>query len=248
MDEAFFFGAGDTVFGIYHPPTQGMGTVASVICPPLLNDYARSYAALRSVAVSLAASGHHVLRFDYRGTGESEGELVDVDVLDWIQDVQDALDEVVEVSGARVVRVLSARGGALVVSRALSSADAVDRIVFWDPLISGDAYVEELKQAQRKMVDWNIDLRGPDREEALSDLGTFRTSDRFVADLRALNDPLGALNEASCRIVSTDVGMSFGSTDVQVTYVDASCSWANLSEDLINPRPVLSELVRAMAE
>ena len=248
MDEAFFFGAGDAVFGIYHPPSQGMGTVASVICPPLLNDYARSYTALRSVAISLAASGHHVLRFDYRGTGEASGELVDVDVSDWVQDVKDALDEVVDVSGARVVRVLSARGGALIVGRALPGVEAVDRIVFWDPLTSGDTYVAELEKAQRQMVDWNIDLKGRDREEAFSDLGTFRTSDRFVSDLRALGEPLDSIDQKSCRIVSTDAGMSFGSAEVRIEHVEASCRWANLSEDLINPRPVLSELVRAMTE
>ena len=79
MIEAFFFGEdGNEIFGTYHAP-GGMGTDAlTVICPPLLAEYMSTQVALRELAISLSAAGHHVLRFDYRGTGDSAGDIADM--------------------------------------------------------------------------------------------------------------------------------------------------------------------------
>ena len=79
MIEAFFFGpSNQQVFASYHPPVGGSGQVLTVICPPLFNEYMRTQLALRELAISLAERGQHVLRLDYRGTGDSFGDLDEV--------------------------------------------------------------------------------------------------------------------------------------------------------------------------
>ena len=72
MMEAFFFGSSEQqLFGSYHPPFSGNGQVLTVICSPRFSEFARTHGALRKLAISIAEMGQHVLRFDYRGTGDS---------------------------------------------------------------------------------------------------------------------------------------------------------------------------------
>ena len=94
MIEPFFFGpCNQQVFAIYHPPIGGSGQVLTVICPPLFNEYMRTHLALRELAISLAERGQHVLRLDYRGTGDSFGDLGEVAISDWVEDIALAVRE-----------------------------------------------------------------------------------------------------------------------------------------------------------
>jgi alpha/beta superfamily hydrolase len=132
MHEAFFFGASNQqVFANYHPPSGGAGQVLIVICPPLFWDYMRTQLALRELAISLAERGQHVLRFDYRGTGDSFGEIGEVAVSDWLQDIGLAVREGREISGSRVVRLLGVRAGALLACRSVGACNDVEQLVLW---------------------------------------------------------------------------------------------------------------------
>jgi predicted alpha/beta hydrolase len=56
--------------GAFQAPERSQ---AIVIAPPLFEERKSSYAPLRRLARLLADAGHAVLRFDYRGSGESGG-------------------------------------------------------------------------------------------------------------------------------------------------------------------------------
>src|SRR5437868_11988416 len=114
---------------MYHPPARGDGQVLTLICPPLFLDYMRTHLALRELALSLAADGQHVLRFDYRGTGDSFGELAQVGVSDWTQDIALAVQEGRELTGCGIVRVLGVRAGGLFACRSIGASDEIERIV-----------------------------------------------------------------------------------------------------------------------
>ena len=51
-----------------------------------------------------------MLRFDYRGTGDSFGELGEVAISDWVEDIALAVREGREISGSSVVRLLASAG------------------------------------------------------------------------------------------------------------------------------------------
>ena len=53
----------------------------------------RAHRSLRHLASELTRSGYDVLRFDYRGTGDSIGELSELSVEDWVDDTRQALGE-----------------------------------------------------------------------------------------------------------------------------------------------------------
>src|SRR5262245_3688452 len=92
----FFFGSSaQPLFGVYHPPAGSAPTREGVVlCGPFGREYLRAHRALRELAHRLAASGFHVLRFDYSGSGDSSGDGEDADAARWVSDIGAAVDEV----------------------------------------------------------------------------------------------------------------------------------------------------------
>lgn len=249
MIEAFFFGPCDRqVFATYHPPATGTGQVLTLICPPLFPDYMRTQLALRELGISLSGLGHHVLRFDYRGTGDSDGDLSDVTVSDWIEDLSQAVREGCSISGSTEVRALGVRAGALLACRALGSLAEVRRLVLWDPVISGSDYVRELKRLQSTILERNVYMGRGQRQDAREEFAGYRVSDRMVKDLRSLDD--GAYREVEnkeLRVVRTSPRHGFGIPGVEPELVPFECGWERGSEDLMMAQPVLEKLLECLA-
>jgi uncharacterized protein len=141
----FYFGSGDRrLFGIYDPG-QGGGSRAVLLCHPWGQEYLRAHRCLRHLATLLARQGVHVLRFDYHGTGDSAGDGADEDLAGWEQDLETAIDELKDTSGALRVGLVGLRLGAtLAASVAARRPDDVDALALWDPVVRGDEYLSEL--------------------------------------------------------------------------------------------------------
>ena len=140
---AFFFGkAGRQLYGFYHAPL-GTANGAVVICPAWGSEYQYAHRALRVLALRLAEGGMHVLRMDYSGTGDSWGDTTDADVEQWSRDVGIGIDELRAMSDASRVDVVGLRVGGLIAAVAAASRSDVRRVVLWDPIHDGAAWVRE---------------------------------------------------------------------------------------------------------
>jgi pimeloyl-ACP methyl ester carboxylesterase len=144
----FYFGSSKRpLFGIHHPPTSAdIRESGVVLCPPIGQDYMRTHRALKQLAQQLTKAGFHVLRFDYFGTGDSGGESVEADLEQWVANVGDAVEELKDTAGVGVVSLVGIRLGAALATVAASGRADIDRLVLWDPVVKGPAYVEELLQ------------------------------------------------------------------------------------------------------
>lgn len=142
---AFFFGPpGHQLFGFHHVP-RGVARGAVLICPPWGGEYDFSHRALVALARRLAAGGSHVLRFDYSGTGDSWGETTEADLRRWEDDVGLATNELRTMSGFAAVDVVGLRLGGYVAHRAAQSDSRIRRVVMWDPVVDGEAWLRELR-------------------------------------------------------------------------------------------------------
>jgi pimeloyl-ACP methyl ester carboxylesterase len=142
-----YFGSGARrLFGIYEPGRSGgHAPRAAVLCYPWGQEYIRAHRSMRLLAKLLAASGRDTLRFDYYGTGDSAGDMVEADLAGWESDIEAAIDEVRDTSGALQVTLVGLRlGGALATSVAAKRPRDVEALVLWDPVISGRQYLQEL--------------------------------------------------------------------------------------------------------
>lgn len=147
-----FFGHGEApLYGVHHPSKlesrSGQRGHGVVLCSPFGQEYMRAHRAYRQLALLLTRKGFHVLRFDYRGTGDSSGDPDDVTADHWVADIGLAIDELKEVASIPSVTVLGLRLGAVLAASACVGRDDVDRLVLWDPVRSGAAYEDELLEA-----------------------------------------------------------------------------------------------------
>jgi len=198
----FYFGdSRRPLFGIHHPPRAAARHTGVVICNPFGQEYLRAHRSLRELAGRLADAGFHVLRFDYRGGGDSAGEPGEARVEGWLEDTAAALDEVRETAGSARAALVGLRLGATLATLTARQRGGVEALVLWDPVTEGDTYRRELRAAHRT---WLADRA---RGAAVRDdevLG-FSLSAALAADLDRLSlDGAAAVPARRALVVSSD--------------------------------------------
>jgi pimeloyl-ACP methyl ester carboxylesterase len=140
-----FFGTSESpIYGVLHQAQEDRKQRGVVLCPPFGQEYMRSHRAFRQLAFLLERKGFDVLRFDYRGTGDSSGDPTDFTAEDWIQDIASAAEELREACGVSNISIVGLRLGALLAAAACSGLSGINQLVLWDPVLSGVEYDIEL--------------------------------------------------------------------------------------------------------
>ena len=147
--EPLFFGSTERrLYGVHHPARKA-GSHAVLLCYPGPQEYNAAHWAFRRLASMLARDGHHVLRFDYFGTGDSGGQCGDASPESALRDITEAIRELQDLSGARSVSLLGMRLGATFATLA-SAAVRLRRLILWEPVVSGRTYVKELELSDQR--------------------------------------------------------------------------------------------------
>ncbi len=150
----FFFGTMDRrLFGVYQPSRGDAGRSGVVLCYPSGQEYVPAHKAFKFLSSLLADAGHDVLRFDYHGTGDSGGDLDEGTPASWCADVSEAVDELKDTAGADRICLCGLRMGAAWAAQAAAERSDVDRVVAWDPVLDGVAYLDALEQSARRGGD-----------------------------------------------------------------------------------------------
>ena len=140
-----FFGTEpNRLFGVYHEPHQPPGRTPFVFCHPFGEEKLWAHRVFVNFARTLARAGRPVLRFDYRGSGDSSGEFRDSTLTSMQDDIGLAIGEVLRRTGGSRVSLLGLRLGASVASLVASHRRDVDELVMWAPIVSGSSYLQEL--------------------------------------------------------------------------------------------------------
>jgi alpha-beta hydrolase superfamily lysophospholipase len=124
-----------------------------VLCPTYGHEYVWTYSGMRHLADALSARGIWVLRFDYHGTGDSDGPDMSPDQFETsVADIGDAIALLKSLSGVEHVTLCGFRLGA---SFALAAAlrEPVDELALLAPVVSGRAYVRELNVVRKTWLD-----------------------------------------------------------------------------------------------
>jgi uncharacterized protein len=158
MAVPLFFGEGRRrLFGVYDPAVSRAGAGsrnvrAIVFCPPWGPEYYVTHGALRRLATNLSLAGHHVLRFDYFGVGDSAGESEDGDLDGWCSDIEMAVDELLGMTRISRICLIGMRLGATLAASFARNRKDVDALVLWDPVFAGREYLDELKKEHTKWL------------------------------------------------------------------------------------------------
>lgn len=152
--QPFYFGSSRRpLFGLYHAPTSARAVGPGVVlCPPAGHESLRAHRAFRNLATALARAGCHVLRFDYSGSGDSGGDGEAARLADWVEDAGTAVEELRDTADLPRVSLVGLRIGAAVASLAAARRRDVERLVLWDPVVSGRAHLRALADLQRSLL------------------------------------------------------------------------------------------------
>ncbi|MCG8312661.1 MAG: alpha/beta hydrolase [Pseudomonadales bacterium] len=186
----FFFGESTKPkFGFYHAPA-GYASTAVLFCAPICQEYLRTHRLLAQLARYLASENYAVLRFDYSGLGDSWGDLLQTNVNTWLKDTEDAIEELLALSGAQELVLLGVRFGATICSKLSARTDFASHSICIDPVFSGADYVGHLRDMNYKLLtDSNIflykrtEVRPPDANEILG----YRMGDELLDQISESN-------------------------------------------------------------
>jgi exosortase A-associated hydrolase 2 len=146
MTPLYFGTSTRRLFGVYHPARGRARRRAVVLCHPWGAEYIRAHRAMRHFSRLLADAGFDVLRFDYFGTGDSAGELPEANLDGWLEDIETAIEEVMDTTGVSKVTLAGLRLGAtLAAAAAARGRRRVDTLVLWEPIHDGAEYVAALR-------------------------------------------------------------------------------------------------------
>jgi len=142
---SFRFGPFDhRLFAAFHAAqAEAVPSMGVLLCNPFGQEAARIHRFYRVLGDRLARKGIAALRFDYFGTGESDGDDTDGNLQVWLHDLQLAMDELQARSACRRVAVVGARLGASLALQAFAHK-RLQQLVLWEPILDGPGYLKQL--------------------------------------------------------------------------------------------------------
>lgn len=142
----FFFGDSHRqLYGVYHPPAgQPMRSEGVLLCYPFGQEYMRAHRSFRQLAILLGKRGYPVMRFDYFATGDSAGLCEEASIHQWVEDIHTASEEFRYLANIETVSLVGLRLGAALAAKASERQGAFNRVVLWDPVLSGQQYCDEI--------------------------------------------------------------------------------------------------------
>lgn len=151
-EESFFLAAdrGRLAAMLHAPPAP---VAAVVFCHPLFEERKNAYRCYVDTARLLAGRGIACLRFDYFGTGDSEGDHAETDLEAHLSGIRAAMAFVRERFGVLQTALLGLRLGATLAAHAVAT-DTVrsDLLILWEPVVSGRQLLS-LERKRQKLRD-----------------------------------------------------------------------------------------------
>lgn len=163
------------IYAVHHP-ARGARRGGVVIAGPFGVERERAYLTLVHWAAALAVAGFDVLRFDYRGTGESPGRFQDHTFSDWADDLRLAAEALAGLAQGVPLTICGIRLGGLLAASVFEQGLG-NRLLTWAAPASGRAMLFDTLR-RTLMADL---LAHPD--------GPRRTRDQLVAQIES-GDPL----------------------------------------------------------
>jgi pimeloyl-ACP methyl ester carboxylesterase len=144
--ESFFFGEDKKrLFGCCHKPRSNKFRDCNIVlCYPIGQEYIRAHRTFVQLGARLSAVGFPVLRFDYYGCGDSEGNFGEASITRWMEDISSAVNEMRDRTHIEKVCLLGLRLGGSLSMMYASKDDGIDGLILWNPIVSGRNHIREL--------------------------------------------------------------------------------------------------------
>jgi len=145
-EKPFFFQNGKyQLFGILHRPlSNNTQSTGFVFCHPCFEEKLWAHRVYVGMARELARQGYPVLRFDYMGHGDSDGDFEQATVTSRLSDIACAVQTLQKETGVTATGLLGLRFGATLAALSADELHGITHLALWDPLVDGAAYMQEV--------------------------------------------------------------------------------------------------------
>lgn len=142
----FFFPNGHyRLFGVLHEAKGTSKREGFVFCAPFAEEKLWAHRVMVNFARDLADRGYPVLRFDYMGNGDSDGDFASSSLDTMLSDTQCAIKTLMQKTpGIEAVSLLGLRLGATIAALCAEKKGVVPKLCLWEPIIDGASYMREM--------------------------------------------------------------------------------------------------------
>ncbi len=145
MLQPLFFPSGELqLFGIWRAVSDAKRVW--IICPPFAEEEKSARRTLTEIAVALQNRGEASLLFNYRGTGDSQGDFAAATVGDWRADIAAAITLAQTKAPGAPIGLLGVRLGA---SLAVLERERASELLLIEPILSGRSFLGQLNARQK---------------------------------------------------------------------------------------------------
>jgi pimeloyl-ACP methyl ester carboxylesterase len=230
-------------------------SAAILLCNPLGEEASRAHRLYRVLATQLERQGYSSLRFDYRGSGDSDGEEEGAGPEQWVEDIEAAAAELGRRTAIPRVVLVGVRLGATLAAMACTAGRLrVRQLVLWDPVVDGEAHLAELATVHADYFRGEFPTRDPHAffEAGKHEYLGLQLTELLTAQLRAID--LAALDPPADRITVIRARTGQDSERLQAAwagrsatrFVDAPGGQNWNSDAALNAATVPAEIVRAI--
>lgn len=266
-EESFFFTDKNNhfLYGCTYFPQKGMGNLGVLVVPPVGHDRLRCLHECVSLSRFLAGSGFPVMRFDYRGEGESSGEFCDFDIESRLEDISTSIREHRNRFSVKDIVLIGFRLGAVLALLA-ANQNSIQNLILCEPVYDVNDYVKSCmrsnvlaqrdyfgKVSQSEEMLWSVLEKG----DSISIQG-FQASMSFFSQLGDIDiGKQAALFSGKSSIVNFYRGKTPTVPQKTVALLDSLGGDTRCSVDMVHVRfswgtkkfwtPVLPELNKCVA-
>ena len=198
---------GERLRGCLHWPVRAVLPHGLVMCYPFGEERKSSARVMTWAAREFCHRGFHVLRFDYYGTGESDGRFEEASVRRWVLDIGRARRHLINRTGLADAGLVGVRFGATLAVLSDVGDQPLPLVVLWAPIMSGKACVDECLRhlaATRLVVDEACGVEGVSTasgEDCRVDMGGYWLLRSLRNELEAIDLPGDAMAKAENVVV-----------------------------------------------
>ncbi len=138
------------IFAVCHKPVGNSlpdRNTCVIFCDPFAEEAAITQKITVDFARLLAIRGYQVIRFNYRGTGDSSGLFQDCTINTYLDDIDRVRHDFLKQSDSRIV-LFGVRLGATLAAMAAAMTPEVHALIMWEPIADLKIYINNFIRMQ----------------------------------------------------------------------------------------------------
>ena len=168
MERPLYINCGNNnIFAVIHTPDNIANKKGIIFIHPYAEEKQRVDRILVNCARQLCSNGYFVMRFDFFGCGDSEGNFEELSYESQLSDLRIVTKFFVKATGVEKIFLFGVRLGSNIAIQYAGVDNNITNIILWSPIINGADYAETL--IRNKIFSSFIDKRNKFTKEQIID-------------------------------------------------------------------------------